>query len=213
MAAPAKQAHDKLIKMLVIGDSGVGKTSLLVRFDEDKFSPNFITTIGIDYRTRMVDMENKKVKLQIWDTGGQERFKTITMTYFRGAHGIILVYDVTDPISFENIRNWMANLQENASSDVDRILIGNKCDMADKRVVSTQRGQDLANEFGIPFFETSAKSSINVEECFMSLAHDCFNRLKNEGTPTTTGSGGKTITLDSTAPGDRSANGQKPCAC
>jgi Ras-related protein Rab-8A len=198
--------------MLVIGDSGVGKTSLLVRFDEDKFSPNFITTIGIDYRTRMVDMENKKVKLQIWDTGGQERFKTITMTYFRGAHGIILVYDVTDPLSFENIRSWMANLQANASSDVDRILIGNKCDMADKRVISTQRGQDLANEFGIPFFETSAKSSINVEECFMSLAKDCFNRLKNDGAaPSTTG--GKTITLDSTTSPSTSNGDQKPCAC
>lgn len=130
------------------------------------------------------------------------------MTYFRGAHGIILVYDVTDPLSFENIRSWMSNLQANAAADVDRILIGNKCDMADKRVISTQRGQDLANEYGIPFFETSAKSSINVEECFMSLAQECFNRLKHEATPAN--NGGK-IQIDQPAP--TPSTDQKPCAC
>lgn len=128
------------------------------------------------------------------------------MTYFRGAHGIILVYDVTDPLSFENIRSWMSNLQANAAADVDRILIGNKCDMADKRVISTQRGQDLANEYGIPFFETSAKSSINVEECFMSLAQECFNRLKNEATPAP-----KIGLIDPTP--DPSPTDQKSCAC
>lgn len=132
------------------------------------------------------------------------------MTYFRGAHGIILVYDVTDPLSFENIRSWMSNLQANVSVEVDRILIGNKCDMADKRVISTQRGQDLANEYGIPFFETSAKSSINVEECFMSLGQECFNRLKNEATPAAA-AGGKTITIDGQS--TPAATEQKPCAC
>jgi len=133
------------------------------------------------------------------------------MTYFRGAHGIILVYDVTDPLSFENIRSWMSNLQANAAADVDRILIGNKCDMADKRVISTQRGQDLANEYGIPFFETSAKSSINVEECFLTLANACFARLKNEGTPQSPANG-KTITLDQNANGHIQAE-DKGCAC
>lgn len=102
-------------------------------------------------------------------------FRTITTAYFRGAQGIVLVYDVTDPSSFDNIRNWMSNLQQNASPDVQKILVGNKCDMADRRVISTQRGQDLANEYGISFFETSAKSSSNVNECFMALANDCFN--------------------------------------
>lgn len=137
------------------------------------------------------------------------------MTYFRGAHGIILVYDVTDPLSFDNIRMWMSNLQANASADVDRILVGNKCDMADKRVISTQRGQDLANEYGIPFFECSAKSSINVEESFMSLAHDCFNRIKNEGNTSPQGNNGK-IQLDAGAgagrePRQSSENGG--CGC
>jgi GTPase SAR1 family protein len=134
------------------------------------------------------------------------------LTYFRGAHGIILVYDVTDPSSFDNIRSWMSNLQANAAADVDRILIGNKCDMADKRVISTQRGQDLANEYGIPFFETSAKSSINVEECFMSLARDCFNRLKHEGAGSSAAGNGKTITLDGSA-APAAQGEQKPCAC
>lgn len=133
------------------------------------------------------------------------------MTYFRGAHGIILVYDVTDPLSFDNIRMWMSNLQANASADVDRILVGNKCDMADKRVISTQRGQDLANEYGIPFFETSAKSSINVEESFMSLARDCFNRLKNEGNAPAGGKG--VIALDAQPGAAPAADGEKGCGC
>jgi len=167
------QSYDYLIKLLVIGDSGVGKSSLLLRFDEDKFTPNFISTIGIDFRVRMLQMDGKTIKLQIWDTGGQERFKTITTAYYRGAMGIMLVYDVTDPQSFENIRNWMTSLEQNASEGVNKILIGNKCDMVDKRVISTARGQALADEYGIKFFEASAKSSINVEESFMTLATDC----------------------------------------
>mmetsp|Transcript_21904 Transcript_21904/g.59977 ORF Transcript_21904/g.59977 Transcript_21904/m.59977 type:complete len:144 (+) Transcript_21904:54-485(+) len=126
--------YDHLIKLLLIGDSGVGKSCLLLRFSDDAFTTSFITTIGIDFKIRTIDMEGQKLKLQIWDTAGQERFKTITTAYYRGAMGILLVYDVTDEQSFNNIRNWMRQIQQHASDNVNKILIGNKCDMLDKKV-------------------------------------------------------------------------------
>ncbi|NXA56117.1 RAB13 protein, partial [Nothocercus julius] len=119
---------------------------------------------GIDFKIRTVEIEGKKIKLQVWDTAGQERFKTITTAYYRGAMGIILVYDITDEKSFENIQNWMKSIKENASAGVERLLIGNKCDMESKRKVQRDDAEKLAREHGIRFFETSAKSSVNVEE-------------------------------------------------
>lgn len=115
-------------------DVGVGKSCLLLRFCDDSFTPSFITTIGIDFKIRTVEIEGKRIKLQIWDTAGQERFRTITNAYYRGAMGILLVYDVTDERSFNNVRNWIRNTEQYASEGVNKILIGNKCDMADKRV-------------------------------------------------------------------------------
>ena len=179
--------YDYLIKLLLIGDSGVGKSCLLLRFCDDTFSPTFITTIGIDFKIRTITMDKKRLKMQIWDTAGQERFRTITTAYYRGAQGILLVYDVTDEKSFQNIRNWIAQLQEHASDTVAKILVGNKCDMVDKRVVDTQRGQELADEFGIQFFETSAKNTINVEEAFECLARQVKKSLDTaEANPDTT---------------------------
>ncbi|XP_021105068.1 ras-related protein Rab-13 isoform X4 [Heterocephalus glaber] len=127
---------------------------------------------GIDFKIRTVDIEGKKIKLQVWDTAGQERFKTITTAYYRGAMGIILVYDITDEKSFENIQNWMKSIKENASAGVERLLLGNKCDMEARRKVQWERADQLAREHGIRFFETSAKSSVNVDEAFSSLARD-----------------------------------------
>ncbi|XP_025936729.1 uncharacterized protein LOC112973273 isoform X2 [Apteryx rowi] len=127
---------------------------------------------GIDFKIRTVEIEGKKIKLQVWDTAGQERFKTITTAYYRGAMGIILVYDITDEKSFENIQNWMKSIKENASAGVERLLIGNKCDMESKRKVQREDAEKLAKEYGIRFFETSAKSSVNVEEAFNTLARD-----------------------------------------
>ena len=162
----------KQVKLLMIGDSGVGKSCLLLRFSDDSFSTNFITTIGIDFKLKTVEIDGKRVKLQIWDTAGQERFRTITTAYYRGAMGVLLVYDISDEQSFLNIRNWMRNIEQHATENVKKILIGNKCDCHDERVISTNRGQDLANEYGIKFFETSAKSDINVYESFVTLAKD-----------------------------------------
>jgi len=166
------KTYDYLFKLLLIGDSGVGKTCVLFRFSEDAFNATFISTIGIDFKIRTIELDGKKIKLQIWDTAGQERFRTITTAYYRGAMGIMLVYDITNEKSFENIKNWIRNIEEHASADVEKMILGNKCDMNDRRQVSKERGEELAIEYGIKFMETSAKASINVEEAFFTLARD-----------------------------------------
>eukprot|EP00066_Takifugu_rubripes_P005523 XP_003969638.2 PREDICTED: ras-related protein Rab-8B isoform X1 [Takifugu rubripes] len=183
------KTYDYLFKLLLIGDSGVGKTCLLFRFSEDAFNTTFISTIGIDFKIRTVELDGKKIKLQIWDTAGQERFRTITTAYYRGAMGIMLVYDITNEKSFDNIRNWMRNIEEHASSDVERMLLGNKCDM-DKRQVAKERGEKLAIDYSIKFLETSAKAGLNVEEAFLTLARDIMGRLSrkmNENNPSAGG--------------------------
>ncbi|KAJ6767974.1 hypothetical protein OIU74_021779 [Salix koriyanagi] len=157
---------------------GVGKSCLLLRFSDGSFTTSFITTIGIDFKIRTIELDGKRIKLQIWDTAGQERFRTITTAYYRGAMGILLVYDVTDESSFNNIRNWIRNIEQHASDNVNKILVGNKADMDEsKRAVPTSKGQALADEYGIKFFETSAKTNLNVEEVFFSIARDIKQRV------------------------------------
>jgi len=172
----ASAKHDMLIKLLLIGDSRVGKSCLLLRFADNDFM-SMVATIGIDFKIRTVEMDGKRVKLQIWDTAGQERFRTITTAYYRGAMGILLVYDVTDDQTFTNIRGWMRNIDQHATESVNKILIGNKCDMVSDRKVDSAKGQAIADEYGIKFFETSAKESHNVEEAFLSIARDIKHRL------------------------------------
>ncbi|CAL9736728.1 ras-related protein Sec4p [Monosporozyma servazzii] len=161
--------YDSIMKILLIGDSGVGKSCLLVRFVEDKFSPSFITTIGIDFKIKTVDINGKKVKLQLWDTAGQERFRTITTAYYRGAMGIILVYDVTDERTFANVKQWFKTVNDHANDDAQLLLVGNKSDM-DTRIVTYEQGEALAQELGLPFIESSAKDDSNVNDIFFTLA-------------------------------------------
>jgi len=169
--------YDFLIKLLLIGDSAVGKSCLLLRFCDDAWTPSFITTIGIDFKIRTIELDGKRIKLQIWDTAGQERFRTITTAYYRGAMGILLVYDITNRLSFENIRGWNNNIEQHASDGVNKILIGNKSDWTDKRMVTSEEGQALADELGMKFFETSAKMNEGVEQAFFTLARDIKTRL------------------------------------
>ena len=138
-------------------------------------------TIGVDFKIRTIDVDGKTIKLQIWDTAGQERFRTITTSYFRGAQGILLVYDVTDRRSFESIRNWISQIQQHADVHVNKILVGNKCDMLDEKVVSTEEGEKLAKEFNMPFWECSAKNNINVDESFIGIGRGVKDRLLAEG--------------------------------
>lgn len=187
--APNNPHYDFLIKLLLIGDSGVGKSCLLLRFCDDAWTPSFITTIGIDFKIRTIELDGKRIKLQIWDTAGQERFRTITTAYYRGAMGILLVFDVTDERSFNNVRTWHSNVEQHATEGVNKILIGNKCDWEEsKKVVTQQQAYELAEELGIPYLETSAKSSINVDEAFFTLARQIKKRLLDNAAPSPTAS-------------------------
>ncbi|RRT53606.1 hypothetical protein B296_00042761 [Ensete ventricosum] len=171
-------AYEVFITIIKPSSAGVGKSCLLLRFSDGSFTTSFITTIGIDFKIRTIELDGKRIKLQIWDTAGQERFRTITTAYYRGAMGILLVYDVTDESSFNNIRNWIRNIEQHASDNVNKILVGNKADMDEsKRAVPTAKGQALADEYGIKFFETSAKTNLNVEQVFFSIARDIKQRL------------------------------------
>ncbi|KAH8325788.1 hypothetical protein KR067_008165 [Drosophila pandora] len=162
------RGFDHLFKLLIIGDSGVGKSSLLIRFSDDTFSGSYITTIGVDFKIRTVDIGGLRVKLQIWDTAGQERFRTITSTYYRGTHGVIVVYDVTNGESFANVRRWLEEIQNNCDV-VNKVLVGNKNDDPDRKVVITEDAQRFAKQMDIELFETSAKDNINVDEMFLSI--------------------------------------------
>ena len=169
--------YNYLFKLLLIGDSGVGKSSLLLRFSEDTFSDTYISTIGVDFKIQTLILGDKTVKLQVWDTAGQERFRTITASYYRGAQGIIVMYDVTNQTSFDNIANWLDEIDRYAGEHVNRLIVGNKADLEDKRVVPTDVAAQYAEELGVTFLEASAKNSKNVSEAFISLAEEIKHRV------------------------------------
>lgn len=160
-------------KVMLVGDSGVGKTCLLVRFKDSTFlSGSFISTVGIDFRNKVVNVDGTKVKLQIWDTAGQERFRSITRAYYRDAQALLLLYDVSNKTSFDNIRAWLAEINEYAQDDVVIMLLGNKSDITTERVVRREDGERLAKEYDVAFMETSAKTGMNVDLAFMAVARD-----------------------------------------
>jgi len=166
------QDYDYLFKLLLIGNTAVGKSSLLLRFSDNVFNESFLPTIGVDFKIRTFDLSGKTIKLQMWDTAGQERFKTITSSYYKGAHGIILVYDITDKQSFRDIDNWLAEVEKHANENVNKLLVGNKSDMESNRQVSYEEGKAYADQLGIKFLETSAKNSVNVENAFFTMANE-----------------------------------------
>ncbi|XP_028396589.1 ras-related protein Rab-35-like [Dendronephthya gigantea] len=171
--------YDYLFKLLIIGDSGVGKSSLLLRFADNTFTGTYITTIGVDFKIRTIDINGEKIKLQIWDTAGQERFRTITSTYYRGTHGVIVVYDVTSAETFVNVKRWLHEIEQNCD-DVARILVGNKDDCPEKKVVVTEDATNFAEQIGIKIFETSAKDNINVESVFIEITKNVLAKRKEQ---------------------------------
>ncbi len=162
--------YDYIIKLLMIGDSNVGKSSMLLKYINNQFSNTFITTIGIDFQIKYLKVNDKNVKLQLWDTAGQERFRTITTSYFRGAQGCIVTYDVTNKESFNNIKRWMEDIHLQCGKNIDVFIVANKIDLDLDRLISQEEGENLAKKYKVPYFECSAKSGKNIEETFFNIA-------------------------------------------
>ncbi|XP_029784806.1 ras-related protein Rab-37 isoform X2 [Suricata suricatta] len=159
--------------VMLLGDSGVGKTCFLIQFKDGAFlSGTFIATVGIDFRNKVVTVDGVRVKLQIWDTAGQERFRSVTHAYYRDAQALLLLYDITNKSSFDNIRAWLTEIHEYAQRDVVIMLLGNKADVSSERVIRSEDGETLAREYGVPFMETSAKTGMNVELAFLAIAKE-----------------------------------------
>ncbi|XP_038641000.1 ras-related protein Rab-15 isoform X2 [Scyliorhinus canicula] len=175
----AKQ-YDVLFRLLLIGDSGVGKTCLLCRFTDNQFHASHISTIGVDFKMKTIDVDGIKVRIQIWDTAGQERYQTITKQYYRRAQGIFLVYDITSERSFQHIMKWANDVDEYAPEGVQKILVANKADEEQKRQVGAEQGQKLAKEYGMDFFETSACTNYNIKESFTRLTELVLQAHKKE---------------------------------
>ena len=158
-----EENYDERIKIMVIGESKIGKTSLISRYCNNQFNGGvYLSTIGIDFQIKNVVFNNKNIRLQIWDTAGQERYKSITSSYYKGSHGCFIVYDITNEKSFENVDNWFKQAQKEASKEVSIILVGNKCDLENERKVSIEMGQNKAKNLNCPFFETSALNNTNI---------------------------------------------------
>lgn len=173
--------YNHLFKLLLIGDCGVGKSSLLNRFADDTYSECYVSTIGVDFKVKTVHIDEKIIKLQIWDTAGQERFRTIAANFYRGAHGIIVVYDVTDKESFLHARNWVDEIDKYTNEDsVNKLLVGNKCDLTSKKLVIYDDGKELADSLNMRFMETSAKNTHNVERAFETLAGEIKARMQSQ---------------------------------
>ncbi|XP_058417512.1 ras-related protein Rab-37 isoform X1 [Diceros bicornis minor] len=199
---PCSPSYDLTGKVMLLGDSGVGKTCFLIQFKDEAFlSGTFIATVGIDFRVRwlqapppssepggynsdprnkVVTVDGVRVKLQIWDTAGQERFRSVTHAYYRDAQALLLLYDITNKSSFDNIRAWLTEIHEYAQRDVVIMLLGNKADVNNERVIRSEDGETLAREYGVPFMETSAKTGMNVELAFLAIAKELKHRARQQ---------------------------------
>uniref|UniRef100_A0A7N0UCS4 Uncharacterized protein n=1 Tax=Kalanchoe fedtschenkoi TaxID=63787 RepID=A0A7N0UCS4_KALFE len=175
-----EQTEDYLFKVVLIGDSGVGKSNLLSRFARNEFYPSSKSTIGVEFQTQKIDINGKEIKAQIWDTAGQERFKAITSAYYRGAVGALVVYDITRQQTFDNVGKWLNELHSHSDMNVVTILVGNKSDLKDAREVSTDDGKALAEAQGMFFIETSALDSSNVVAAFQTVVKEIYNILSRK---------------------------------
>lgn len=175
-----EQIEDYLFKIVLIGDSAVGKSNLLARFARDEFYPNSKSTIGVEFQTQKMEINGKEVKAQIWDTAGQERFRAVTSAYYRGAVGALLVYDISRRQTFKSVGRWLNELHTHSDMNVVTILVGNKSDLNDDREVTTAEGKSLAEEQGLFFIETSALDSSNVTSAFEMVVREIYNILSRK---------------------------------
>ncbi|KAI3972824.1 hypothetical protein MKX01_019482 [Papaver californicum] len=180
MTRRVDEEYDYLFKVVLIGDSGVGKSNLLSRFTRNEFCLESKSTIGVEFATRTLQVEGKTIKAQVWDTAGQERYRAITSAYYRGALGAILVYDTTKPTTFENVTRWLKELREHADSNIVIMLIGNKTDLKHLRAVATEDAQSFAEKEGLSFIETSALEANNVEKAFQTILGDVYRKISKK---------------------------------
>jgi Ras-related protein Rab-2A len=168
-----------LFKYIIIGDTNTGKSCLLLQFTDGRFEPAHNLTIGVEFGARLITIDNKQIKLQVWDTAGQESFRSITRSYYRGAAGAILVYDITKRESFDRLARWLQEARENGNESMTIMLIGNKCDLEHLRQVSTEEGASFAQENGLLFLETSSKTGHNVEEAFIMPSQHIYEQIQS----------------------------------
>ncbi|WMV53328.1 hypothetical protein MTR67_046713 [Solanum verrucosum] len=171
----ASQKIDYVFKVVLIGDSAVGKSQILARFARNEFSLDSKATIGVEFQTRTLVIQRKSVKAQIWDTAGQERYRAVTSAYYRGAVGALLVYDITKRQTFDHIPRWLEELRAHADKNIVIMLIGNKTDLEDQRAVPTEDAKEFAQKEGLFFLETSAMEATNVEDAFLTVLTEIFN--------------------------------------
>ena len=173
--------YDHMFRYIIVGDMAVGKSCLLLQFTDHKFRHQHELTIGVEFGGKTIEVKNKNVKIQIWDTAGQEAFQAITRTYYKGAIGALLVYDITRRDTFEHINKWLNEVKLNGSKDICCILIGNKNDLEDQRQVKLEEGEELAKKNNLLFLETSAKTAYNVEDAFVKSAEQILDNIIRTG--------------------------------
>jgi small GTP-binding protein len=178
MSVKKEASHDYLFKLVLIGDSGVGKTNIISRYVHDRYSANTISTVGIEYSIRNVEIDGKTIKVQIWDTAGQERYRAVPSAYFRGALGAIVVYDITRSCTYDSVGRWLYETHSQTQhQEPVKLLIGNKSDMADIREVAIDDAKAYAESNQMSFMETSAKDSTNIEEAFKLIVHEIYRKM------------------------------------
>ncbi|PWN96084.1 ras-domain-containing protein [Tilletiopsis washingtonensis] len=211
----AESNYDFLFKVVLIGDSGTGKSNLLSRFTRNEFSLESKSTIGVEFATRSIAVDGKTVKAQIWDTAGQERYRAITSAYYRGAVGALLVYDIAKHPTYVNVSRWLKELRDHADANIVIMLVGNKSDLRHLRAVPTEEAKSFAAENNLSFIETSALDASNVEQAFQNILTEIYRIVSNKALQSSESdirpSGGETITVQPSADDGGNAKGKGGC--